>query len=204
MLIELLVRLLGGFWKLKQRCKEAQGLVQRIYLIVYQVHQFYHGASIAYNAEFENMPILPHGMSGIFVSGEARIGRNCVLFQHVTIGSNSLLDSKGMGAPTIGDHCYIGAGAKVIGNVRVGNNVRVGANAVVHKDVPDNSVVTLGAQSVIVRDTPPNNRFYTFRNGRWCYFRDGRFLDEKDPAALTRLNSIRSSRADSTKLRQTN
>ena len=41
----------------------------------------------------------------------------------------------------VGDNCYFGLGAKIIGKVRIGNNVTVGANAVVTKDIPDNVVV---------------------------------------------------------------
>ena len=43
-------------------------------------------------------------------------------------------------APQIGDNVDIGAGAKVLGNIRIGNNVAIGANAVVLVDVPDDHV----------------------------------------------------------------
>ena len=56
------------------------------------------------------------------------------------------------GAPTIGNNCLIGAGAKIIGNVRVGDNVRIGANAIVVDDVPDNCTVVMNKPRVIVRD----------------------------------------------------
>lgn len=45
----------------------------------------------------------------------------------------------------------IGAGAKIIGNVRVGNNVRIGANAIVVDDVPDDCTVVMNKPRVIVR-----------------------------------------------------
>ena len=47
---------------------------------------------------------------------------------------------------------YIGAGAKVIGNIKIGNNVRVGANCVVFFDVPDNCTVVLPKPRIINRD----------------------------------------------------
>ena len=53
----------------------------------------------------------------------AKIGKNCTIFHQVTIGSNTLEGSKHYGAPTIGDNCFIGAGAKIIGKVKVGDNV---------------------------------------------------------------------------------
>ena len=80
----------------------------------------------------------------MFISGDAQIGKACVIFQQVTIGSNRTPGSKHWGAPIIGDNCYIGAGAKIIGNVKIGDNCRIGANAVVTKDVPSNSTIVLG------------------------------------------------------------
>lgn len=91
----------------------------------------------------------PHGFFGIYISQGAYIGKNCVIFNSVSIGSNTLKDSKGFGAPKIGNNVYIGAGAKIIGNVKVGNNVRIGANSVVIEDIPDNATVVLHKPRVI-------------------------------------------------------
>ena len=51
-------------------------------------------------------------------------------------------------APVIGNNVDIGAGAKVLGNIRIGNNVVIGANAVVLIDVPDNSLA-VGVPAII-------------------------------------------------------
>lgn len=75
-----------------------------------------------------------------------------MIYQQVTIGSNDLQNSRGGGAPTIGNNCLIGAGAKIIGDVHVGNNVRIGANAIVVDDVPDNCTVVMNKPRVIVRN----------------------------------------------------
>jgi serine O-acetyltransferase len=71
---------------------------------------------IGYNSDIPYVPCFPHGISGIFISGGAKIGKNAVIFQHVTIGSNTL-ESGGnkLGSPEIGDNVYIGAGAVIIG-----------------------------------------------------------------------------------------
>lgn len=42
---------------------------------------------------------------------------------------------------TIGDNCYIGTGATILGPVTIGNNVTIGAGAVVTKDIPDGATV---------------------------------------------------------------
>ncbi len=72
------------------------------------------------------------------------IGKDCTIFQQVTIGNGAT------GNPTIGNDVIIYAGAKVIGNIRIGNNVKIGANAVVVKDVPDN-VVVAGVPAKIIK-----------------------------------------------------
>lgn len=50
----------------------------------------------------------------------------------------------------IGDNVFIGAGAKIIGDVLVGNNVTIGANAVITKNIPDNCTV-VGFNNIIER-----------------------------------------------------
>ena len=45
------------------------------------------------------------------------------------------------GAPIIGGHVDIGAGAKIIGNITIGEHALIGANAVVVKDVPAYAIV---------------------------------------------------------------
>lgn len=78
-----------------------------------------------------------------------------------------------MGAPVIGDNCYIGAGAKIIGNIKIGNNCRIGAGAIVTEDIPDNSVVVAEKPRVIHKDAPLDNRFVSWRNGREMYWDNG-------------------------------
>ena len=109
--------------------------------------------------EYVPPPILPHGLYGIFVSDSAIIGKNVVIFQQVTIGSNTLMDSKSKGAPHIDDEVYIGAGAKVIGRVYVGKNSRIGANCIVAKDLPANSVTIIRGIETIIKSIPLNNQF---------------------------------------------
>ncbi|MBR1456670.1 MAG: serine acetyltransferase [Oscillospiraceae bacterium] len=107
---------------------------------------------------------LPHGLCGIFVSEGARIGENCTIMQHVTIGSNTMPGAKRQGAPTIGDNVFIGAGAVILGAVRVGDNVRIGANATVTQDVPDDcTVVSEGTVRILPAEPGRDNRYRTYR-----------------------------------------
>ena len=108
--------------------------------------------------------VTPHGLAGIFIAANAHVGSGCTIFHQVTIGSNTFKDSKGFGAPKIGNNVYIGAGAKIIGGITVGDNVRIGANAVVTFDVPENATVVAGATRVIEHDTPRDNTFTAWRD----------------------------------------
>lgn len=96
----------------------------------------------------------PHGLSGIYISQNAQIGSGCTIFHQVTIGSNALKSSRGFGAPVLGDNVFVGAGAKIIGNVHVGNNAKIGAGAVVVKDVPENATVVCAEPRII---PPPHS-----------------------------------------------
>lgn len=94
-----------------------------------------HGGYIGNGAKIAGIPSLPHGLHGIYISRYARIGLDCWIYQNVTIGE---VDRK---APRIGNHCLVGAGATVVGDIQIGDNVRIGAGAVVSFDVPDNCTV---------------------------------------------------------------
>ena len=76
-----------------------------------------------------------------------KVGRNCTIFQHVTIG----YVNEENGKPVLGDNVILYAGAKVLGNVKIGDNSIVGANAVVVKDVPANCTVVGVYPAYIVR-----------------------------------------------------
>ena len=83
-------------------------------------------------------------LNGITIGSGAIIGKNCTIYQQVTIGNEK--DK----FPVIGDNVTIYAGAKVLGGIKIGNNAVIGANAVVLKDVPENSVA-VGVPARIIK-----------------------------------------------------
>lgn len=81
-----------------------------------------------------------HGL-GIVIHEDTVIGRNCKVFQNVTIGEKHSPRENEHGVPIIGDNVMIGAGAVILGKVRIGDNVVIGANAVILKNVEENDIV---------------------------------------------------------------
>jgi serine O-acetyltransferase len=100
------------------------------------------GADIPLGSKIAGGLLLPHA-NGIVIHPDALIGPNCLIFQQVTIGTRGP-----GGAPQIGGHVDIGAGAKILGPVKIGNHVVIGANAVVLSDVPDNCMA-VGIPAVV-------------------------------------------------------
>ncbi|HZV98378.1 MAG TPA: serine acetyltransferase [Methylophilaceae bacterium] len=88
--------------------------------------------------------LMPHPY-GITIHSKARIGQRVIIMQHVTIGARR----RGINeAPVIEDDVFIGAGARILGNVRVGHNSIIGANAIITHDVPAGATV-VGANRII-------------------------------------------------------
>lgn len=188
MLTRAVVKMLGGIWTIRRKARITRvRSLKRAYEFLYTSFLQSKGSWISLSARFEGEACFPHGIYGIFISGGSVIGINCVIFQHVTIGSNALIDSNGIGAPTIGDNCYIGAGAKIIGNLRIGKNVRVGSNATVYQDVPDNCVVTSGKQEIKKKCQPLDNHFYHKYKGKWVYFENGTWVRVQSPDQISLL-----------------
>ncbi len=81
---------------------------------------------------------IDHG-TGVVIGETAIIGDYVTIFHGVTLGGTG--KETGKRHPTIGNHVFIGSGAKVLGNIKIGNNVKIGANAVILNDVCDNKTV---------------------------------------------------------------
>lgn len=86
---------------------------------------------------------------GIIVNKRCRLGANCSISAHVTLGRKSREPNEG--CPSLGDRVYLGPGAVIIGAIHVGDDAAVGANAVVTKDVPAHGVAT-GIPARVISD----------------------------------------------------
>ncbi|MEA4831266.1 2,3,4,5-tetrahydropyridine-2,6-dicarboxylate N-acetyltransferase [bioreactor metagenome] len=148
------------YWRMRNAVIDPQNntplLIKYLYLLKIKKMDAYNNASlgtdIGYGSRFASPPSLPHGIRGIFIHNNVVVGKNCTIFQQVTIGARKqAIDPHDEATPIIGDNVLIGAGAKILGGIVIGNGVKIGANCVVTMDVPDNAVVFLPEPTVIIR-----------------------------------------------------
>ena len=115
-----------------------------IYKFMYKLVQILTGIEMPCEAEVGDNFLIDH-FGGIVISGYAKFGDNCRLRNGVVVGLKNVSEPC---APQIGNNVDIGAGAKILGNIKIGNNVNIGANSVVLTDVPDNAIA-VGVPAVI-------------------------------------------------------
>lgn len=123
------------YWLIRQ--------LSKLTVLRYRFWTIVTGADIPLNCQIEGGLMLPHP-NGIVIHPDTKIGPNCFLFQQVTIGAN-----EEKGPPLIGGHVDIGAGAKILGDIKIGDHARIGANAVVLSDVqPGATMVGIPARMI--------------------------------------------------------
>lgn len=136
-------------------CKK--GIFNKIILLTlkyrYKSLSIKYGFSIPINTFGPGLCIAHRGT--IVINGASKIGKNCRINIDVNIGTQMGENGK---APTIGDNCFIGPGAKLFGDIKIGDNVAIGANAVVNKDFGDN-VTIAGVPAKVVSKKGTNGKF---------------------------------------------
>jgi serine O-acetyltransferase len=117
-----------------------------------QVSRFFTGIEIHPGATIGRRFFIDHGM-GVVIGETAEIGDDVLLYQGVTLGGTG--NEKGKRHPTLGSSVVVGAGAKVLGNIRIGDHVKIGAGSVVVHPVPDHSTV-VGIPGHVVKSRGEN------------------------------------------------
>lgn len=98
---------------------------------------------IGRGADFGPGFVLIHS-TGVVINGRVRGGKHVYLEHQVTIGAERRQ------SPELGDHVFVGAGAKIVGAVTIGSGSRIGANAVVLHDIPAGATA-VGIPAKVVR-----------------------------------------------------
>ncbi|MBW8829805.1 MAG: serine acetyltransferase [Burkholderiales bacterium] len=129
-LVRALLNSIRSYQVYKTRSGIIARVLRRLARVRYEVLSIMTGADIGIDAKFGSNLRLPHPV-GVVIHHEAILGDDCMLMQQVTIG---MVEDHCV--PRIGSRVYVGAGAKILGQVIIGDDVRIGANAVVLSDVP--------------------------------------------------------------------
>ncbi len=133
-------RLAHGLYKIKLKFPAA---------LVAQTAKFFTGIEIHPAAEISAGVFIDHG-TGVVIGETASVGEGTVIYQGATLGGTG--KERGKRHPTVGKHCVISAGAKVLGNINIGDYAKVGAGAVVLKDVPPHATAVGVPARIILKD----------------------------------------------------
>ena len=88
----------------------------------------------------------------IVVNHGARVGANCRIHPGVTLGTEAGFADR---APTLGDDCYLGPGAKVFGAIVLADGTAVGANAAVGASVEEPNTAVAGVPARKIAEIDP-------------------------------------------------
>ena len=142
------------------------------------------------NATLGSGIMLDHG-TGIVIGETARVGHNCSILHHVTLGGSG---KKGVVRhPQVGDGVLLGAGATVLNAVKIGDGSQVGAGTLVISDLPAHCVAVGGTYSREKRklDCPLNSRQFLTLDSMFILNRlpvparvIGNFIDETEQPSI--------------------
>jgi len=113
--------------------------LKKIAILLYYRLKSAHALDLSLYAEINPGLKFVHAFN-IVVGPGVNIGKNCVIFNSVTLGNSNPGWKKEKNVnkemPTIGDRTVLCPGVRVIGDIVVGDDVFIGANSVVFKDIP--------------------------------------------------------------------
>ena len=95
-------------------------------------------------AHMDETVIFAHHARGCTIVA-AKLCKNVVIFQNVTIGSNmrynkTLGQWENVGTPILADNVIVADGAKLLGPIIIGENTVIGTGAIITKSIPANSI----------------------------------------------------------------
>ncbi len=110
----------------------------------------HYGCMIAPTARIGRRVSFAHPV-GVVIGEGSVIGNDCIIFQNVTLGKQSLGPG---GYPTLGNRVVIFAGAQVFGEIELADDVTVGALSLVTESclVPGSKLVRIPARSIAPRE----------------------------------------------------
>jgi len=113
-------------------------LVRKFSVIIYYLSCKYYSCDI-HPAAVIGVPFKIGHCSDIVVGPLAVVGKNCYLFNGVSIGNKYVGEKDEM--PSIGDNVIVGTGSKILGPINIGSSSTVGALTLVLESIPNDCTV---------------------------------------------------------------
>ncbi len=120
--------------------------------LISQLSRWWTGIEIHPGAVIGKQFFIDHGM-GVVIGETTRIGDRVTLYQGVTLGGTG--KDEVTRHPILENDVVVGAGAKVLGNIRIASGSKIGAGAIVVKDTSQNSTA-VGHPARIITKKPAN------------------------------------------------
>ena len=96
---------------------------------------------------YKQKTLFPHPV-GIVIGIDVSIGKGCIIYQNVTIGTKDTNNTINPKYPKIGNNVIIYPNSIIIGDIEIGDNSIIGAGAVVLNNVPEDCVVVGNPASI--------------------------------------------------------
>ena len=137
--------------KWKRRCEKYKNikLLYGFLWMIYRKLQIKYGVDLPASTKIGPGFKIEH-LNGIVVNPDVVIGKNCNIYNGVTIGK----EKRGIreGCPTIADEGWIGANAIVVGRIQIGSDVLIAPGAYVNFDVPSHSIVLGNPAKIVAKE----------------------------------------------------
>lgn len=98
----------------------------------------------------------------VVINGSAQIGDFCDIHVGVNIGQKGGGRINSTNVPIIGNHVWIGPGAKLFGKIEIADYCQIGANAVVNKSFKEPYSIIAGCPATLIKVNAPD----TFDNSK--------------------------------------
>lgn len=137
-----------GNWCHQRRIPFVPKLMRNLIYFVFHAY-------IPSSASIGEGTVLGYGGMGQVIHACSIIGERCVIGHRVTIGTAVGYSSSSMSSPfpTIGNDCFLGADAKILGGIKIGNRCTIGAGSIVLEDLPDGAIA-VGSPARIIGQNP--------------------------------------------------
>jgi serine O-acetyltransferase len=144
-----------GNWRLRVRPKFLRAPFSMLYRMLFRHVRNVYGIELPYEVRLGRRVVFEH-QGAVVIHGNSVIGDDCIIRQGVTLGTRYM--ERHTEAPVLGCGVSVGAGAKILGNVRLGDGASVGANAVVLTNVPAGATAVGIPARVVAGPGSGNNR----------------------------------------------